>query len=147
MRKIKLYTIGFTKKAAETFFTTLREARIKTVIDVRLNNVSQLAGFAKRDDLAFFLREICDCTYRHEPYLAPTETILTAYKKKTMGWDEYEAQFNSLLRERQPEDRFKAGDLDQACLLCSEPTPDKCHRRLVAEYLRDKLDHIEIIHL
>ena len=147
MRKIKLYTIGFTKKTAEKFFTTLREARIKTVIDVRLNNVSQLAGFTKRDDLAFFLREICDCTYRHEPCLAPTDAILNGYKKKTMGWDEFEVQFNSLLRERQPEDRFEAGDLNQACLLCSEPTADRCHRRLVAEYLRDKSDHIEIIHL
>lgn len=147
MHEIRLYTIGFTKKTAEEFFTVLRRAHVKTLIDVRLNNVSQLAGFTKRDDLAFFLREICQCSYRHEPALAPTEAILDAYKRKAMDWTEYEARFSALLRERQPEDHIDLATLDQACLLCSEPRADKCHRRLVAEYFRSKLGHIEIVNL
>lgn len=147
MREIRLYTIGFTKKTAEEFFTTLRKAHVKSLIDVRLNNISQLAGFTKRDDLAFFLREICQCDYRHEPALAPTEAILDAYKKKAMDWTEYEEGFSALLRERQAENRVDLATLDQACLLCSEPKADKCHRRLVAEYFRSRLGHIEIVHL
>jgi uncharacterized protein (DUF488 family) len=147
MREIRLYTIGFTNKTAEEFFTTLRKAHVKSLIDVRLNNISQLAGFTKRDDLAFFLREICQCDYRHEPALAPTEAILDAYKKKAMDWNEYEEGFSALLRERQAENRVDLATLDQACLLCSEPKADKCHRRLVAEYFRSKLGHIEIVHL
>ncbi len=147
MHNIRLCTIGFTKKTAEEFFTTLREARIRQLVDVRLNNVSQLAGFAKRDDLAFFLREICDCDYRHEPGLAPNEAILNAYKKKVIDWADYERQFGLLLAQRKPEERLDLLALDQTCLLCSEPTADKCHRRLVAEYLRDKLGAIEILHL
>ncbi|MDI6450341.1 DUF488 domain-containing protein [Anaerobaca lacustris] len=147
MREVRLYTIGFTKKTAEEFFASLRGAHVKRLIDVRLNNMSQLAGFSKRDDLAFFLRDICQCDYRHEPALAPTEAILDAYKKKAMDWTEYEARFSALLRQRQPEDHIDLATLDQACLLCSEPEADKCHRRLVAEYFRSKLGHIQIVHL
>lgn len=147
MCKKQLFTIGFTKKNAETFFTQLSNAGVTTLIDIRLNNVSQLAGFAKRDDLIFFLKELCNCDYKHMPDLAPTKEILDAYKKKEIGWDEYVKRFGKLITERKIENIIKAEELNNACLLCSEPTPEQCHRRLVAEYLNKKLEDIEIHHL
>lgn len=147
MDKTKLFTIGFTKKSAEKFFTTLRTAGVKRLIDVRLNNVSQLAGFAKRDDLAYFLKVICDCGYRHEPLLAPTKEILDGYKKKQMDWKAYEHRFGELLERRQAQGLVTLDELQNACLLCSEPTPDRCHRRLVAEFLTKHFERLEIYHL
>jgi uncharacterized protein (DUF488 family) len=147
MDSMTLYTIGFTQKTAADFFGILRRARVKRLIDIRLNNVSQLAGFTKRDDLAFFLRELCDCAYEHHSSFAPTRDILDAYKKRMISWVEYERRFNLLMREREVEKQVRLSELDRACLLCSEPTPDNCHRRLVAEHLRDKLGHLEIVHL
>jgi len=147
MNQAKLFTIGFTKKSAEVFFNKLRTAGVKRLIDVRLNNVSQLAGFAKRDDLAYFLKAICDCEYRHEPFLAPTKEILDEYKKKEIGWDEYEKRFVKLLKERQAHLLVTPDELREACLLCSEPTPGKCHRRLVAEFFVNRFDGMEIYHL
>jgi len=147
MAEIKLFTIGFTKKSAEVFFTKLKMAGIKKVLDIRLNNVSQLAGFAKRDDLIYFLRELCGCDYKHEPLLAPTNDILDDYRKKRIGWIEYETRFSKLMKEREIEKLLDSEELHGGCLLCSEPTPEKCHRRLVAEYLKDKLGNIEINHL
>jgi uncharacterized protein (DUF488 family) len=147
MKQAKLFTIGFTKKSAETFFTRLRTAGVKRLIDVRLNNVSQLAGFAKRDDLAYFLKAICDCDYRHEPLLAPTKEILDGYKKKQLDWVEYETRFVKLLEERQAHRLVTGKELKEACLLCSEPTPGKCHRRLVAEFFTRNFDDLEIYHL
>ncbi len=147
MSKNKLFTIGFTKKNAQTFFSKLRNAGVTKVIDIRLNNVSQLAGFAKRDDLMFFLSELCDCDYIHMPNYAPTKEILDAYKKKHISWDEYVERFSKLIRERKIENKITAEELNNACLLCSEPTPEQCHRRLVAEYLRDKFGDIEIRHI
>ena len=147
MDSATLFTVGFTRKSARDFFGLLRKACVKRLIDVRLNNVSQLAGFTKRDDLAFFLQEICDCAYEHRPVFAPTQTILENYKKGIMTWDEYERVFKALMTERQVEDQVNVGHLDHACLLCSEPTPQNCHRRLVAEYLREKLGPVQIIHL
>ena len=147
MNQAKLFTIGFTKKSAETFFNKLRTAGVKRLIDVRLNNVSQLAGFAKRDDLDYFLKVICDCEYRHEPLLAPTKEILAGYKKKEMEWEEYETRFVKLLENRQAHHLVTPDELRNSCLLCSEPKPDKCHRRLVAEFLRSRFDGIEIYHL
>ena len=147
MKQAKLFTIGFTKKSAEAFFTTLRTAGVKRLIDVRLNNVSQLAGFAKRDDLAYFLKAICDCDYRHEPLLAPTKEILDGYKKKQMDWVEYETRFVKLLEERQAHRLVTGEELKVGCLLCSEPTPGRCHRRLVAEYFTRNFDDLEIYHL
>ncbi|MCJ7615761.1 MAG: DUF488 domain-containing protein [Desulfobacterales bacterium] len=147
MNKINLFTIGFTKKNAETFFGKLGQAGVEKIIDIRLNNVSQLAGFAKKDDLIYFLRKICDCDYRHEPLLAPTKEILDGYKKKEIGWPEYQKQFNDLLKTRKAHTLVTSSELHMACLLCSEPTPDKCHRRLVAEYLKKHFDNIEINHL
>ena len=147
MNKIMLFTIGFTKKSAETFFRKIEKAGIEKIIDIRLNNVSQLAGFAKKDDLIYFLKKICECSYRHEPLLAPTKEILDGYKKKEIAWSEYEKRFNDLLKVREAHALVSSSELHRACLLCSEPTPDKCHRRLVAEYLKNHLDYIEIHHL
>lgn len=147
MNKINLFTIGFTKKNAETFFGKLGKAGVKKIIDIRLNNVSQLAGFAKKDDLIYFLKKICGCNYMHEPLLAPTKEILDGYKKKEIDWPEYQKQFNDLLKTRKAHTLVSSSELHMACLLCSEPTPDKCHRRLVAEYLKSHFDNIEIQHL
>ena len=144
---IKIFTIGFTQKKAQTFFSELRNAGVTLLIDVRLNNVSQLSGFAKRDDLHFFLKELCNCDYRHITDFAPTKDILNAYKKKEISWDEYVRRFSKLIIERKVENKIKAEALNNACLLCSEPSPEQCHRKLVAEYLKGKLGGIEIIHL
>jgi uncharacterized protein (DUF488 family) len=145
---VEIYTIGFTKKTAAEFFEALKAAGIRRLIDVRLNNTSQLAAFAKRDDLEFFLREICGAEYRHEPVLAPTPEILDAYKNKEIGWDEYESRFRLLLAERMADravDRQLFGV--PAVLLCSEPKADRCHRRVAAEYLASHWDDVRIVHL
>ena len=147
MSKTTLFTIGFTKKNAQTFFSKLKSAGVKKIIDIRLNNVSQLAGFAKRDDLSYFLKELCDCDYIHKPTFAPTKEILDAYKKKQINWNEYVRQFSKLIKDLAIENKISVEELNNACLLCSEPTPEKCHRRLVAEYFRDKYNDIEIKHL
>ena len=145
---MEIHTIGFTKKSAAEFFTTLRRAGIRRLIDVRLNNTSQLAGFAKRDDLQFFLREVCGAEYCHEPTLAPTKEILDAYKKKQISWEEYETRYLDLLVERAAEQTVDRQWFDvPAVLLCSEPSPERCHRRLAAEYLAGKWGGVEIVHL
>ena len=147
MNKIKLFTIGFTKKNAETFFGRLKESGVVKLIDIRLNNDSQLAGFTKKYDLIYFLKIICECDYVHEPLLAPTKEILDAYKKKEITGTEYEKRFNDLLISRKAHTLMSSSELHMACLLCSEPTPDKCHRRLVAEFFKHSFEDIEIIHL
>lgn len=147
MSKIRLFTIGFTKKTAEAFFTKLSKAGVKRVIDIRLNNVSQLAGFAKRDDLRYFLKTICNIDYIHKPVLAPTKDILEEYKKSKGDWSAYEKRLMVLLAERKPEETISRDMFDGGCLLCSEDKPDNCHRRLVAEYLSEKWGNMEIIHL
>jgi uncharacterized protein (DUF488 family) len=144
---MKIYTIGFTKKSAETFFTELKAARVRRLVDVRLNNTSQLAAFAKKDDLCYFTKEICGIEYLHLPILAPTEEILDAYKKRKGDWRVYEERFVELMRSRRIEDAVTRESMDGACLLCSEETAEHCHRRLVAEYLREKWGEVEIEHL
>ena len=144
---MKLFTIGFTKKSAERFFGLLSSSGVKRVVDVRLNNVSQLAGFAKRDDLKFFLRRVCGIDYVHLPALAPTKEMLADYRKKRMGWDDYERQFLDLMRERRVEDTVPREIVDGGCLLCSEDKPHHCHRRLVAEYLDERWGGIDVQHL
>ncbi len=145
--KINVYTIGFAKKSAREFFTKLRQARVKNVIDVRLNNVSQLAGFTKKQDIEYFLQEIAKIRYLHMPELAPTKNILNAYKQKDIDWDFYESQFCELLTERHIEDLITPEQADEACFLCSEAQPDKCHRRLVVEYLSNHWGNVLIHHL
>ncbi|MBI4876854.1 MAG: DUF488 domain-containing protein [Acidobacteria bacterium] len=145
---MKIFTIGFTKKSAEAFFAGLRKAGVRRLVDVRLNNVSQLAGFSKRDDLRYFTRAICGIDYVHLPELAPTPDILDPYKRQKRGdWALYERQFLDLMRSRRVEETVSPDLLDSGCLLCSEEKPDHCHRRLVAEYLKEKWGAVEIEHI
>ena len=148
---MEIYSIGFTKKNAAQFFALLKQHGIRRLLDVRLNNVSKLAGFAKRDDLKYFLKEICQADYIHDPTLAPTQEMLERYKKeKTTPWSEYESAFGRLITERKIENTLDPKLFDiPTVLLCSEPTPDNCHRRLVLEYLRDHwpTQNITIRHL
>jgi uncharacterized protein (DUF488 family) len=144
---MKIFTIGFTKKSAETFFTRLKDAGVKRLVDVRLSNVSQLAGFTKRDDLRYFTKAICNIDYVHLRDLAPTQDILDAYKKRKGDWEIYERQFLELMRSRHIEGSTSRDMLDGGCLLCSEEKPHHCHRRLVAEYLKEKWGDVEIEHI
>jgi|SRR5579863_3860453 len=144
---MKLFTIGFTKKTARRFFELLRDSGASCLLDVRLNNVSQLAGFAKRDDLAYFLEEIGGMGYVHLPALAPTQEMLDQYKKRGGGWKEYETQFLELMKQRRVEETMPRELIADGCLLCSEDRPHHCHRRLVAEYLEQQWGNIDIIHL
>jgi uncharacterized protein (DUF488 family) len=136
--KATVSTIGFTKTTAEEFFERLLKAGVKKVVDVRLHNTSHLAGFAKADDLAYFLKKVGGIQYVHEPLLAPTDPMLKAYKKEKGDWRAYQGRFLGLMSERWIESHFKPEMFDGACLLCSEATPDHCHRRLVCEYLNEK---------
>lgn len=144
---ITLYTIGFTQKSAEEFFGLLTSAGVKKVVDIRLHNTSQLAGFAKRDDLRYFLEAIGDIDYELEPMLAPTEELMDDYKKKRIKQPEFAERFLALMRERGIESQIDAATLDGACLLCSEVKPEECHRSLVAEYLKEQWGDVEIVHL
>ena len=142
-----LFTIGFTKKTAEQFFTTLCQAQVKRIVDIRLNNSSQLAGFAKRDDLKYFLKTICSIDYLHVPELSPTKEILDNFKKNKGQWSEYERDYLILLRDRGVERTMVDIIQSYDCFLCSEPTADNCHRRLASEYLSKKWGNIDIRHL
>jgi uncharacterized protein (DUF488 family) len=144
---MNVFTIGFTKTSAESFFTRIKNAGVRRVIDVRLNNVSQLAGFAKKDDLRYFLRAICSIDYDHRPELAPTQEMLDAYKKGGGDWGTYEKRFLALMSTRRVEDIILRKDIEDSCLLCSEDKPHRCHRRLVAEYLRSRWGKLEVVHL
>lgn len=144
---MRVFTIGFTKKNAQRFFSLLKSSGTKRLVDVRLNNISQLAGFAKRDDLAYFLKEICEIEYVHLPGLAPTQGMLDAYKKEKEDWTAYEDRFLNLMAERRIEERLSPEEISDACLLCSEDKPHHCHRRLVAEYLRSHWGNVQIEHL
>ncbi|MDQ4627786.1 DUF488 domain-containing protein [Janthinobacterium lividum] len=145
---MNIYTIGFTKKSAESFFEFINKNSIKTLIDVRLNNISQLSGFAKKDDLKFFLKELCSTEYIHIPDLAPTKEILTPYQDKKIKWDAYEDLFLNLMAKRNIERTIDKNLLEQGCLLCSEHEPHHCHRRLVVEYLNKNSDlNLKVKHL
>lgn len=145
---MEIYTIGFTQKTAAEFFESLKRHGIERLVDVRVNNTSQLAAFAKRDDLTYFLQELVGADYLHEPMLAPTKELLKAYRDGDLDWDTYEAAFIDLMAERRIEDVISR-DLfaKRSVLLCSEPTPDRCHRRLVIEYLDRSWGGIERIDL
>lgn len=144
---MKVYTIGFTKKSASEFFGLLRESGAKRVVDVRLNNVSQLAGFAKKDDLEYFLHKICRMNYVHLPDLAPTKEMLDAYRNGHRDWQTYEREFLALMDDRRVAKKAIKRTIANACLLCSEDKPEYCHRRLVAEYLHRHWGNVEIVHL
>lgn len=144
---MNIFTIGFTKKPASRFFELLSESGAKRLVDVRLNNSSQLAGFTKKDDLAYFLRKICGMEYLHAPDLAPTKEMLTDYRKELIDWATYEARFLDLMRRRRIEETLEKEAIANGCLLCSEHEPHHCHRRLVAEYLEQHWGDVAINHL
>ena len=144
---MRLYTIGFTRKNAEYFFTRLKRAGIRTLVDVRLHNTSQLAGFSKKEDLPYFTRELCRAGYLHLPELAPSEDLFQARKKENMAWPAYAKRYLALLQSRAVETSLRAEALDGGCLLCTEDDPRHCHRRLAAEYLQERWPGVEIIHL
>jgi uncharacterized protein (DUF488 family) len=147
---MQTYTIGFTKKTAAEFFSILKNAQIKKLIDIRLNNTSQLSGFAKGKDLKYFLKELCNIDYIHDTYLSPTKDILDDYKNKKITWEEYEKQFKLLLNERNIHNYMKNKynyELDKTCFLCSEVKATNCHRRLVVEYLKSHISEVNIKHL
>jgi len=144
---MKVYTIGFAGKSAERFFSLLQDHAVSRVVDIRLNNVSQLAGFTKKDDLRYFLQAICNIAYEHRPALAPSKELLDDYKKKRIGWAEYETRYKELLEQRNILTGLDYALFDNAALLCSEAAPKFCHRRLLAEFLAARNSSIEIKHL
>lgn len=144
---MKIFTIGFTNKKARDFFGKLRAAGVKRVVDVRLNNVSQLAGFSKKDDLKYFLQAIGEIDYVHLPELAPTKEMLCTYKKFKGDWATYEKDFLALMERRHIETTVEMEMIDEGCLLCSEDKPHHCHRRLVAEYLQRHWPQVSVQHL
>lgn len=144
---MRLFTIGFTKKSAEQFFTAIKKAGVTRVLDIRLNRDSQLSGFAKERDLRFFIPVICSAEYRVVPELAPTEELLSAFKKQGAKWESYEAEYRRLLVERRVDAVLSREIFEGACLLCSEATAEQCHRRLAAEYLQQCWGSMEVRHL
>jgi uncharacterized protein (DUF488 family) len=145
---MEIYSIGFTQKSAAQFFGTLKAHGIERLLDVRLNNTSQLAAFAKQADLAYFLHEICGAIYEHEPLLAPTQDILDAYKKHKGSWETYTEKYLALIRSRRVESILARESFQKrTVLLCSEATAEHCHRRLALEYLQNHWEGVEIHHL
>ncbi len=144
---IKLLTIGFTNKSAQKFFELLKANDVVKIVDTRINNTSQLSGFAKGSDLAYFAKELGGMDYLHKIDLAPTKELLENYRKGIITWEEYEPEYLNLLDMRKVGDKINIEELHQSCLLCSEHTPEKCHRRLLAEYLKARFNEVEIIHL
>ncbi|MCX5636976.1 MAG: DUF488 domain-containing protein [Planctomycetota bacterium] len=144
---IRIFTLGYAGKNARQFFTILKQAGIRKVIDVRLYNTSQLAGFTKRQDIKYFLQAIVGAEYIHLPIMAPTKQLLNDYKKGLISWQQYEIQFKGLITQRQIEKHLVPQDMDMSCFLCSETKADNCHRRLVAEYLAEHWQNASIHHL
>lgn len=146
---MNLYTIGFTQKSAQQFFKLIKENEIELLLDIRLNNTSQLAGFSKGNDLEYFLKELCNCDYKHALEFAPTENILNAYKKKEIKWDSYTKEYASLITSRNvvPEFDELFNQYKSICLLCSEPTHEHCHRGVLASLIIDAYPLAEVKHL
>lgn len=145
---MEIYTIGFTQKTAEQFFGLLSAHDIERLVDIRLNPSGQLSGFAKQSDLAYFLRELGTIEYVHEPLLAPTKELLHGYRARQHRWQDYEEIFEQLMVERRIADVLDRRQFDRrTVLLCSEATPDRCHRRLVAEHLARRWPDVTIEHL
>ena len=146
--EMEIYSIGFTKKTAEQFFDILKEEKIRRLLDVRLNNISQLAGFTKREDLKYFVQEICGAEYIHEPLLAPTQELMDSYKKEKGTWEKFAKKFLALMVERKIEKKLDPSQFSvRTVLLCSEAQADHCHRKLVLDYLQDKWGGLNISHL
>jgi uncharacterized protein (DUF488 family) len=144
---IKLFTIGFTNKSAEQFFDLLKNNHVEGLVDTRINNVSQLSGFAKGNDLKFFAKQIGKMDYIHTLDFAPTKDLLADYRAKKISWADYEVAYLNLLDSRKIKQKVDVESLHQHCLLCSEHTPEKCHRRLLAEYFQAVRQDVDIVHL
>ena len=143
-----IYTIGFTRKTAAVFFTLLRASGVEILVDIRLHNRSQLAGFSKRGDLAWFARELAGIEYLHAPELAPTQELFDALKKHGGSWEDYARGFTALMDARGAFEAFDHALLHRnPCFLCSEPSPERCHRRLVAEALVAREPGLQVVHL
>ena len=143
----RIFTIGYVGKNAQEFFTILKRTGIRKVIDVRLYNTSQLAGFTKRQDIEYLLQAIVGAKYIHLPIMAPTKQLLNDYKKRLINWQQYKTQFKGVITQRQIEKHLVPQDIDMSCFLCSAAKADNCHRRLVAEYLAEHWQNISISHL
>ena len=145
---MKLYTIGFTQKPAQRFFTLLADHGVERVVDIRLRPGGQLSGFAKGSDLPWFLQRLNGCAYIHLPQLGPSDAIIDDYRRDH-DWPRYVARFEALMDERGIPDTLDRASFETqvSCLLCSEPTPEQCHRRLVAERLARAWPDVEVIHL
>ena len=145
---ITLYTIVFTKKSAEQFFELLKKNNVKKIVDVRINNASQLAGFAKGKDLQYFVKQICNAEYQHITDFAPTKDLLSKWRKEEVNWKQYTTIYINLLKERSIIKKYDVKQFDGACFLCSEETPELCHRRLLVEYIKEHLNEdVKIVHL
>lgn len=145
---ITLYTIGFTKKSAELFFELLKKNKVNKLVDVRISNGSQLSGFAKGKDLAYFVKQICGIDYMHITDFAPTKELLDRWHDKSVSWSDYVTEYTAMLKHRDIIKKYGVKKFDKACFLCSEETPEMCHRRLLAEYMKDNsVEDVKIIHL
>lgn len=146
MNKINLYTIGFTKKTAEKFFNLLIDNNVEKVLDIRLNNTSQLSAFAKYPDIEYFLKEIAGIGYIHDKNFAPDKNTLISYKKGEITWEDYIEEFEASMQERDIEEYIaeKYSNINNYCLLCSEATPVNCHRSLLAQIFKRNIGKIEI---
>lgn len=143
---MKIYTIGFAQKNLREFIKRLQSAGVTRVLDIRLNNTSQLAGYSKKDDLEYVL-ELVDIQYQYIPALAPTEELMKAFKNKEIGWEKYVEIYSGLLLENDPIGLVKMREGEKICLLCSEDVPKYCHRRLLAEYLVKHIEGAAVQHL
>ena len=143
----RIFTIGYAGKDAQEFFTILKQGGIKKVVDVRLYNTSQLAGFTKSKDIEYFLNTLVGADYIYLPIMAPTKQLLNDYKKGQISWQQYKDMFNAIIVQRQIERHITPQDMDMSCFLCSEAKADKCHRRLIAEYLAKHWQNVSIQHL
>lgn len=144
---INIYTIGFTHKSARQFFDLLRNNGVTGIVDTRISNASQLAGFAKSQDLEYFAEAIGGMGYEHNPDFAPTKDMLTQYRNKKISWDNYKTEYLNLLDRRKIAQKTDVASLHRHCLLCSEHSPEKCHRRLLAEYFQVVRNDVQIMHL
>lgn len=142
-----LYTIGFTRKGAERFFGLLAESGVRSLLDIRARPDSQLAGFARGADLAWFLRRLCDIEYHTVPALAPGKQLLADYRAGAVSWDIYTERYLAELDPRRVQESLAEFDLDHSCLLCAEDSPAQCHRRLAAEWLQQRHFGLQLIHL
>lgn len=145
---ITLYTIGFTQKSAEQFFELLKKNQVARIIDIRINNASQLAGFAKGKDLQYFVKQICNANYEYVKDFAPTKELLAKWRKAEINWEQYTRVYLNLLKERSILKKYDVKKFNNACFLCSEETPELCHRRLLVEYMKEHSEEdVKIIHL